>query len=1016
MPAHDPAASASSPPTTPSDWLLFSPAERDRPEAITLAIDAWQRGEKAFAAGDLATARFALERATRLGPEDTQVRFLLGITMLRQGDASCIGIFRELVADSDTQPAYRGLLSALALAQQTQDQAEIANTLLSRFAAPADLDFSHLTDEIAINAGRAGWCAADSDGRVTVRSTGPVLFRLDGALIRPRPASEGQVTLPARWINARYLSVEADGSELLGSPIDLARHRMVEGFVSAEDGDLVGWAWHPANPGAPVTLSVEQSDGQKRAWTIETGDPAHFPERDALAQPLAFRIPAATLSSCPGLLHLRDRYGRDLTGSPVDPACWSNAATYTAKLIGPSSGKPRLAGRRAAERLMLPIWADTPPPKRQATPRPASQRKSPVIIIPVYRGLEMTLRCLERVFATVPRGTKIIVVDDASPEPDLADALDALDAKRRIHLIRNARNLGFPGSVNRGIAAAEGRDIVLLNSDALVPPGWLARLREAAHAAPDIGTVAPLSNDATILSYPRVNALQPAPDAERLDEIDALAQSANGGEIVEIPTSVGFCMYMRADCLAETGMLRDQTFAQGYGEENDFCLRARHLGWRHMAATGIFVSHIGGQSFRAARSHLLRRNQSILERLHPGYGLLISQHIEADPLAAARARLDKARWQARPRPKRRPRSVIIITHDEGGGVERQIRARIAELAAQGLSSIILRPSADGLCQVEPGIVQGDVWQDDFPNLTFRIPDALKELSSLLKRERPIHIELHHRLGHDRALQTLPDHLGIPLDIYVHDYAAICPRVTLVSTAQRYCGEPDTVECEACMADLGSRLREDISVADLRRRTADDFMAAREVIFPAVEVEKRFRRYIGGQFNSVIRPWEVDGSAAQRRRPVARGRDRKRVRIGIVGAIGTEKGYDVLLACARDAARRRLPLEFVVIGFTHDDVRLMDTGCVHITYRFPPERAVEDIAAQDCDLAFIPSIWPETWCFALSDCWKAGLKTAVFDIGTPAQRVHATGNGWVLPLALPPSNLNNMLISLAQSEN
>jgi glycosyltransferase involved in cell wall biosynthesis len=147
---------------------------------------------------------------------------------------------------------------------------------------------------------------------------------------------------------------------------------------------------------------------------------------------------------------------------------------------------------------------------------------------------------------------------------------------------------------------------------------------------------------------------------------------------------------------------------------------------------------------------------------------------------------------------------------------------------------------------------------------------------------------------------------------------------------------------------------------------------------------------------------------------ARPRRNGRWRIGIVGAIGTEKGYDVLLACARDAARRSLPLQFVIIGFTHDDIRLMDTGHVDVTHRFAPERAVQEIAAQTADIGFIPSIWPETWCFALSDAWKAGLKTAVFDIGTQAQRVRETGNGWILPLALPPANVNNMLISLAQS--
>ena len=139
-------------------------------------------------------------------------------------------------------------------------------------------------------------------------------------------------------------------------------------------------------------------------------------------------------------------------------------------------------------------------------------------------------------------------------------------------------------------------------------------------------------------------------------------------------------------------------------------------------------------------------------------------------------------------------------------------------------------------------------------------------------------------------------------------------------------------------------------------------------------------------------------------------------MAIIGAIGTEKGYDVILDCARDAARRDLPLEFIVIGYTHDDMRLIDTGRARITYRFLPDKAVAEITAQEADIAFIPSIWPETWCFALSDAWAAGLKTAVFDIGAQAERVRATNNGWVLPLALPPLAINNTLIALAETQS
>ena len=69
---------------------------------------------------------------------------------------------------------------------------------------------------------------------------------------------------------------------------------------------------------------------------------------------------------------------------------------------------------------------------------------------------------------------------------------------------------------------------------------------------------------------------------------------------MEIPTGIGFCLYLRHDAVQATGLLRADIFAQGYGEENDWCLRARQAGFTHRAATGAYVAHIGGVSFGAA--------------------------------------------------------------------------------------------------------------------------------------------------------------------------------------------------------------------------------------------------------------------------------------------------------------------------------------------------------------------------------------------------------------------------------
>jgi len=125
------------------------------------------------------------------------------------------------------------------------------------------------------------------------------------------------------------------------------------------------------------------------------------------------------------------------------------------------------------------------------------------VVIPVYKGNRETRRCVDSVLSSIPHErVEVVVVDDASPEPEIVGYLDELARGRRITLLRNETNVGFVGSVNRAMALHRDRDVVLLNSDTEVANDWLDRLRRCAGADPDVGTVTPFSNNATICSYP----------------------------------------------------------------------------------------------------------------------------------------------------------------------------------------------------------------------------------------------------------------------------------------------------------------------------------------------------------------------------------------------------------------------------------------------------------------------------------------------------------------------------------
>jgi GT2 family glycosyltransferase len=837
-----------------------------------------------------------------------------------------------------------------------------------------------LAARVADATGEAGWCGlAEDEALLTNAPRATLTALLDGRPVRLRALAPGRFRLLVPLIGTRNLEVHTHGRPLLGSPIAAARMFRLEGFAERTAKGVGGWAWHPGAPGRTPVLTVRDETGIKPARLTASDVLPLIDMQIPLASPRGF----AWCCARDRIIRITGPDGSDLPGSPVAPE---------------NLPLPRAKARR---------------------PKPAGADVPADVVIPVYRGLSSTLACIECVVETVPAATRIWVVNDASPEPALVEALEHLARTGTIRLIPagdGSLNRGFPAAVNAGLLAAKGRHVVLLNSDTLVAPGWLETLRAAACSAPTIGTATPFSNQASILSYPGEAGKNPAPDLAGTRHLATLAARANRGRLVDIPTAHGFCMFIRRDCLEQTGLFEDRLFAQGYGEENDFCERARALGWRHVAVPEVFVAHLGGISFGAAREHLLRRNLRLLEKRHPGYLARVNEWIEADPLRPARNRLDVARWRdersgalpPNPRqecatpgpaiPRFRP-AYLLVTHGAGGGTARVVNGRVAALRDALYRPVVLR-AVDGLCEVDDG-------SGNFPNLRYALPAEFKALRRLLAESRPEAAEVHHLLGHDHSILRLFAELSIPYDVWIHDYAWFCARLSFITGDGFFCGEAEAPVCETCLAKWGSEIEETIAPADLRRRSAADLLGARAVIVPSADVARRVSRHVPG-CKPVIRPWETEPAPVPYRAPPPRARRR----VAVIGAIGIDKGYDVLLACAQDAAARKLDLEFVVVGFTVNDEALLETNRVFVTGMFASGEAVPLIRAQAADLAFLPSIWPETWCYALSDAWAGGLPAAVFDIGTPPARVRAARRGWVLPLGLPAPRVNDALLSLA----
>ncbi len=562
--------------------------------------------------------------------------------------------------------------------------------------------------------------------------------------------------------------VSEGAGRLLGASPDLAAISRLEGLVEWKNGGLSGWAVRPAWPDEPPCLTLTDSTG--RTLAVKCGRPLPVDDAAPFLPRYRFRISLGKINGFLPPFIVSGPDGRELMGAPIDPR--------------PLQHPPVAAASRGIPPTAIPKHAPL------------------VLVMPVYRGLHETQAAINSVLKAMAPDTRFVVVNDASPEPTLVQWLEALGRKKKIELIHHPRNLGFCAAANIGLAAAHGSDVLLLNSDILLPSKTIETLRQVAYAEASTGTVTPLSNEATICSYPDPGSTNPMPDLETASLFDRLARKVNGLSTVEIPTGVGFCLYIRHDCLSATGTFRTELFAQGYGEENDFCLRARHLGYSHVAAMGAYVAHKGGVSFRSATRALSGRNITILNQLYPGYQAMITAHVAKDPTRPYRAALDEARLCHL---QNGQQSVLMVSHAHGGGVAKQVDRIASDLHEQGFNPLLLTtkfprnssraryPWPSLLCAGNP---------KDYPNLTFKLPENLPKLLRLLRRLKTSRVELHHMLGQHEAVRGIAAALRVPQDIITHDYASFCPRVNLLTRPDkhsplRYCGEPDVAGCMRC---------------------------------------------------------------------------------------------------------------------------------------------------------------------------------------------------------------------------
>lgn len=648
-----------------------------------------------------------------------------------------------------------------------------------------------------------------------------------------------------------------------------------------------------------------------------------------------------------------------------------------------------------------------------------SEAEKPLVdvIVPVYRGLAQTRSCIDSVLTSrCACRFELVLIDDSSPEPALSAYVDSLRVHPGVTVARNPTNLGFVATVNRGMAMHPDRDVILLNSDTRVANDWVDRLRSCALAEPRVATATPFSNSATVCSYPFEGWSGGVPGALGLAALDALFAHTLAGEWADLPTAVGFCMYIRRSALVQVGLFDVERFGRGYGEENDFCMRAAKLGWHHRLAADVFVYHEGSVSFANQREALQQQAMRALLDAHPDYLEQVERFIARDPLARLRERIDRARcafgareearvlqergrlrhdftWPAEPEVSTRDlRPVQLhVAHNWGGGTSRWIEDFC--IADRERRNLLLRSAghrnaaAFRLELVDPGA--GDAllgsWDLDLPirACSFDHPEYAALLAGVVQEFEVRSVVVSSLIGH--SLEALDS--GLPTALVLHDLFPFCPA--LFGFFGNACSACDRARLEACLA--GNPFN-----AFWHNTTADDWLQLRSEL--AARLQRNAIRIVAPS-NSVIGRW-ITLLPALAEQPVAQiphGIERaalgpavepappgnRKLRLVVPGRLLPHKGMELLRAALPSLAQGA---ELLLLGSGVHGQVFENLPGVRVVRDYRLDSLGRHLREYRPDAALLLSVLPESFSYTLSEMHALGLPVLATRVGAFAERI------------------------------
>ena len=628
------------------------------------------------------------------------------------------------------------------------------------------------------------------------------------------------------------------------------------------------------------------------------------------------------------------------------------------------------------------------------------------IIVPIYNAYDDLLKCLYSL-VKYQINYRIVLINDKSTDKRIYDLFSQLKCfeSNELILLENEENRGFVGTVNRGMKYSNN-DIILLNSDTIVTTDWTEKLTNCAYSNPEIGTVTPFTNNGTICSIPNFCESNKIPVGFTIDCFAEFVEKISLKRYPEIPTAVGFCMYIKREVLNKIGYFDEETFGKGYGEENDFCMRVINLGYKNVLCDNTFIFHKGEASFSDTKKELINKNLQLLSKRYPEYFPMVAEFCQSNPLVDLHKiiKLREKTWDFNNKKR-----VLYILHNLGGGTEKHVFDLMKNM--KGYVFYIAQVVEKQLIITE---INNDTSLEykfqlsEYINLTTLYSESYREtLERVINTFKIDIIHVQHLIGHPLDVFDVAQKSNIPLFFTVHDFYTICPRINLLNENLEYCNQSNLGKCSTCLMETTDLPLNYITI--WRNNLSDIFKKCDKIIAPSSSAIKILNKYYPDieKKCSVIGHGHNEEISSCKNNNVSR--KEKIFHIAYIGVLALHKGSKVFYELA-NLEELKGKVKWSIFG-TSDikaEIGYNPDQNIHFYGKYDDFNHLRKLVhEEEVDLVILPAVWPETFSYTLSEAWALKLPVLVSNLGALGERVEKNGGGWIADFK-SISNVKNLI--------